>query len=336
MIEPEELALSEAEVKTEPSIKPTQYWNSSVYGPLLNQQHLNKTLKRNVWKCEIKSMLSGFMEDINSYQHDLKFKVSGKILNSSTYVLKTKTHRIIDSSLAAQEDIQEAQQIPMLQEEEVADEDFIEYEDIDDDREDSYDDEAELYEAFSELEAHNLLSKEQKQAFTEEKVNRLLSLDTKDLYKTLQQKSCILEAPPKLLYKRVQLKDLSTALTEVLKNKEHLTTVRQIKQRPPIDKAKMPFLPEKLIANAEKKRAHFENRITHFYDNLKEFYSEDPVPFLKLIREPNVDALVEAVLCVLHLINHNKIEIWKSYREGEETIEESLENSGENIYLTPL
>ncbi|MHA1150173.1 MAG: hypothetical protein ACTSR8_18230 [Promethearchaeota archaeon] len=323
-------------IKQELPVNTFNFWKSSVYSPLLNKQSLNKTLKRNIWKCEISSMLNGFIEDIDDYKRDLKFKVSGKILNSSTYVLKTKTHKIIDSSLETQEDIQETQQQDILQEEEVGDEDFIDYEESEDNNYRDYDDEEELFAAFSELEAQNLLSQEQKKAFKEEKIDYFLNLDIKELYNTLQQKTCILKTPPKILYKRIQLKDLSTALTDVLKNKENIKAIRKGTKKQPINKNKLPFLPEKLIVNAEKKRADFENRITQFYENLKAKYQDVPIPFLKMISEPSVNALVEAVLCVLHLVNHKKLELWCSYKEGEIFEQNGLENSGQNIYITPL
>ena len=66
-------------------------------------------MKRNVWSYELKSLLKEFIDDVHELKQNLKFKVSGKILDSSTYVLKTKTNTIINSSMETHEELKEVQ-----------------------------------------------------------------------------------------------------------------------------------------------------------------------------------------------------------------------------------
>ncbi|TFF87344.1 MAG: hypothetical protein EU548_10445 [Promethearchaeota archaeon] len=320
-----------------PSQKPktsdlsSNFWTSSPYSSLLHQRSLKRSLKRNIWGCQLKSMLKTYMEDMDQLRYNLKFKVSGKILNSSTYVLKRKTHTIIDSSLEAQEEIEEIQEPDLLEEEEVEDEAFFEG-----DEGECYDEEAELFEAFSELESQGLLSEEQQEAFKKEKINRILELEPEKLEEKIQQQSALLQAPPKILYKKVQLQDLADALNEVLKNKDQIAK-KPSKEKKIYDKSEMPFLPEKLIANAEKKRADFKNRIDGFFKSLQEEFKGEPLPFLSLVPDRSVKALVESVLCLLHLINHKKIQLWQSYVQDEDDAEDMYsENDGKTIYISPL
>ncbi len=292
------------------------YLQSNNYSTLLNHQALTKSVKRNLWGYELKSMLRGFIDDINDFKQNIKFKVSGKILDSSTYVLKTKTSTIINASLETQEDIMETQANEINEED-----NLILSED--------YDEEGELFEAFAELESKNLLSEKEKELLKEEKIKRVLKLDVSDLNEEIKNRIEKLNNPPKLIYKKVELKDLADALNNVFKRKD--ITSRAKKNRDHIlDKSKLPLLPENFIANAEKKRANFENRINEFYETLKKQYKDkgEPIQFLKLVRQPTAKALVEALLCILHLINHKKIELWKQ--------EDFSENSGQNLFLSPL
>ncbi|TFG25344.1 MAG: hypothetical protein EU529_01320 [Promethearchaeota archaeon] len=290
------------------------YLQSNNYSPLLNHQALTKSVKRNLWSYELKSMLRGFIDDIDDFKQNIKFKVSGKILDSSTYVLKTKTSTIINASLETQEDIKDTQATELNEEDNII---FSE----------DYDEEGELFEAFAELESKNLLTEKEKELLKEEKIKRALKLNVSDLNEEIKNRIEKLNTPPKLIYKKVELKDLADALNNVLKRKD--TTSRVKKNRDHIlDKSKLPLLPENFIANAEKKRANFENRINEFYETLNKQYKGEPIQFLKLVRQPTVKALVEALLCILHLINHKKIELWKQ--------EDFSENSGQNLFLSPL
>ncbi|MFX0187956.1 MAG: hypothetical protein ACFE8A_09480 [Candidatus Hodarchaeota archaeon] len=295
------------------------YLQSNSYSPLLNYQALVKSIRRDVWSYELKSMLRGFINDIHELKQNLKFKVSGKILGSSTYVLKTKTNTIINTSLETQDDIKEAQ--------------AIESKENDDNLFESYDEEGELFDAFVELESENLLSEEQKVLLKEEKIKRALNLDVSELNHKIRNKTNRLNNPPKLIYKKVELKDLADALNDVLKRKS--TNIKKKKKL--IDSSKLPYLPEKFIANQEKKRANFENRIKIFYETLKNQYEGEPIQFLRLVSQPTPRALVETLLCVLHLINHKKIELWKQYNEENGKLKENFsENSGQNLFLSPI
>ena len=298
-------------------ISQNDYLQSSNYSPLLNYQALIKSVKRNVWNYELKSMLRGFINDIHDLKQNLKFKVSGKILDSSTYVLKTKTSTIINASLETQEDIKETQTTEL----EANNNDILS---------EGYDEEGELFEAFAELESKNLLTEIEKELLKEEKIKRALNLDVSDVNEKIKNKIEKLNTPPKLIYKKVELRDLADDLSNVFKRKD---TTRSVKKNRDIfiDKSKLPLLPENFIANAEKKRANFENRIIEFYETLKKQYKGEPIQFLKLVGQPTVKALVEALLCILHLINHKKIELWKQYNE-----EDLSENSGQNLFLSPF
>jgi len=299
----------------------------------LNRQELSKSLKRNLWGYELKSMLNEFIDNISEIKQNQKFKVSGKILNSSTYILKRKTNRIINSSLETQDDIKEAQFIEN-EENDIISEEFIEgYEGNDQD----YDEEAELYEAFAALESENLLTEDQKALFKEEKINRALNLDVSEINRILKNKIHLLEAPPKLIYKKVELKDLADALNNILKSGNKIKEINKIKKKKKIDNTKLPFLPENFIANAKQKRADFEKRINYFYDSLKSQYNGEPISFLHLVAQPSAKALVDTLLIILHLINHKKVEIWKSYVEKNSELKEfNSENNGTSIYLSPL
>ena len=293
------------------------YLQSNIYSPLLNYQALTKSVKRNVWSYELKSMLRGFINDIHDLKQNLKFKVSGKILDSSTYVLKTKTSTIINASLETQEDIKETQATEL----ETNNNDILS---------EGYDEEGELFEAFAELESKNLLNEIEKELLKEEKIKRALNLDVSDLNERIKNKIEKLNTPPKLIYKKVELKDLADALNNVFKKKDTTNSVKKNRDIL-IDKSKLPLLPENFIANAKNKRANFENRIIEFYETLKKQYKGEPIQFLKLVGQPTAKALVEALLCILHLINHKKIELWKQYNE-----EDLSENSGQNLFLSPF
>lgn len=314
------------------SIQPqfqSKYWQGSSYSPLLNQNGLIKSLKRDIWKYELKSMLNGFIDDMGEYQQNIKFKVSGKILDSSAYVLKRKSNNVIHNSLETQEDIKEAQVIEPVDDNLIEDEggDFEEYDEDD-----------EIYEAFCELNAQNLLDNEQWAALQEEKVNRVLDLEASELNKRLREnKSCLINLRPKVIYKKMELKDLSEAFNDALNIKNIEDITQKAKHTEKIKKEDLPFLPENFIANAEQKRANFEKRIDNFYDSLKNHYNNEPISFLSLVTQPSVKGLVDTLLIILHLINFKKIEIWKSFIEnGEELREFSSENSGQNIFLSPL
>ncbi|MFX1393389.1 MAG: hypothetical protein ACFFAH_07425 [Promethearchaeota archaeon] len=298
------------------------YLQSNNYSPLLNYQALVKSVNRNVWGYELKSMLRHALDDIHELKQNLKFKVSGKILGSSTYVLKTKTNKIINTSIETQEDIREIQKTDFNEN----NNNNIEY----------YDDESELFEAFAELESNNLLSEEEKRLLKEEKIKRALDLDIIELNHKIKNKTSKLNNPPKLIYKKVELKDLADALTEVLKAKDTSSNILKPKKKL-IDNSKLTFLPEKLITDYEQKRANFEKRISLFYKTLKIQYKGEPIQFLKLVSKPTPRALVEALLCVLHLINHKKIELWKQYNKNNGSLKENVsENSGQNLFLSPI
>ena len=314
------------------SIQPqsqSKYWQGSNYSPLLNQQGLMKTLKRDIWKYELKSMLNGFIDDMGDYQQNIKFKVSGKILDTSAYVLKRKSNTVINHSLETQEDIKEAQII------EPANDDMLEEEGEDFEE---YNDEDEIYEAFCELDAQNLLDNEQWAALQEVKVKRVLNLELSDLNKRLRdKKSSLINLRPKIIYKKMELKDLADAFNDAIKTKNIEDLEEKVKQKKVVKKEDLPFLPENFIANAEQKRANFENRIENFYNSLKDQYKDKPISFLGLVTQPTVKALVDTLLIILHLINQKRIDVWKSFiEEGEELIEFTSENSGQKIYLSPL
>jgi len=298
------------------------YLQSNNYSSLLNYQSLVKSVKRNVWSYELKSMLRHALDDIHELKQNLKFKVSGKILGSSTYVLKTKTNTIINTSIETQEDIKEAQGNDFKEN----NSNILEF----------YDEEGELFDAFAELESNNLLSEEEKMLLKEEKIKRALTLDITELNQKIKNKTNQLNSPPELIYKKVELKDLADALNEVLKTKDATSKIIKPKKKI-IDSSKLTFLPEKLITDYEQKRANFEKRINIFYKTLKIQYKGEPIQFLKLVSQPTPRALVETLLCVLHLINHKKIELWKQYNKKYGSLRENIsENSGQNLFLSPI
>jgi hypothetical protein len=302
------------------------YWQNNSYSPLLNQQALLKGLKRNLWKYELKSMLNGFINDISEFKQELKFRVSGKILNSSTYVLKRKSNTVINNSLETQEDIRDTQII----------ETGTENLNVEDIPNEEYDDEQELFKVFAELEGNKLLNEDQLASFKEEKLKRILNLEISELNNLIKDKINLLQIYSKPIYKKIEFKDLSESLHKVLKAKATEITSRKPESKK-IDKSKLPFLPESLIANAEKKRLNFESRIKDFYENLKSLYSDEPVLFLDLIHEPTAKALVNTLLIVLHLINQKKIELWKKCDQIDGHLNESdSENTGQTIFISPL
>ncbi len=271
-------------------------------------------------------MLDGFMNDIGEYKQNLKFKISGKILDSSAWMLKRKSNTVINYSLEAQEDIKQAKIIEPV-------EDILLEEDEGDF--DDYDDEDELYDAFCELDAQNLLDNEQWAAFQEEKVSRVLDLELPELNKRLKdKKDAFINLRPKVIYRKLDINDLSHALNDVLSKKN---IEKQAKTHCPIKLEDLPFLPENFIANAEEKRASFENRIEIFHNALVDRYNNKPISFLSMVPQPTAKALVDTVLIILHLINLKKIEIWKSFiEEGQGVKELEVKNNGQNIYLSPL
>ena len=302
------------EDKQKPQILKLNSFQSANYDSLLNQRALIKSVKRNVWSYELKSMLKEFITDVHELKQNLKFKISGKILDSSTYVLKTKTNTIINTSIATREDINE------LQAEKTA---CNTHSNDDND-------------SINDLKNKKCLEESENNISREERVNQALNLNVSDLNKRIKGRINRLDVPPKLIYKKVGLNDLADALNEVLNKKDTIKQIRDSRKKQ-IDKSKLPFLPNNLIASAEKKRANFENRISEFVKNLKNRYSGNPIPFLKLIKQPTPQAIVEALLCVLHLINHKKIELWKVCNEDNNSMNEDLaENSGQNLFLSPI
>ena len=294
--------------QTKSQILKSNPWQTANYNSLLNHQGLLKSVKRNVWSYELKSLLKEFIDDIPDLKQNLKFKVSGKILDSSTYVLKTKTNTIINSTVETNEDLKEAKT------------DNLENIQRDNDNNEIYD---------------SLNKKKEDKLSREERVNQALNLDISDLNTRISSKIKQLNVPPKLIYKKIGLKDLADALNDVLNKKTTAKQIRKPKDKL-IDKSKLPFLPENLIASAEKKRANFEDRITEFINNLKKQYTNKPISFLKLINQPTPQSIVEALLCVLHLINHKKIELWKICNEDDNNLNENMpENSGRNLFLSP-
>ncbi len=307
------------------------YWQNDSYSPLLNKMELTKSLKRNLWSYELNNMLNGFMANIKNFKQDLKFKLSGKILGTSTYVLKTKSNKIINYSIETQEDINEIQN-----EESISQEDILELEGA---LIEEYDDDEEIFQAFSELATEKKLTGEQLTSFKEAKIDRILNLDISELNKKINKKKKInlLPVQPKVIYKKLELKDFAEALNDVLKAKDiHIDKIKARKEKK-LEKSDLPFLPENFIINAEKKRANFEKRINIFHENLKKMYEDDPISFLDLVSEPSVKELVDTLLIILHLINHKKIEIWKSFIEESDNLNDShLENNGHNIYISPI
>jgi len=248
------------------------------------------------------------------------------------YILKTKSNRVINSSLETQEEIEEAQKVKIEEENDDLNEDHITSEDIYED----YDDEAELFEAFSELEAKDKLTKEQIAAFKEEKVKRILNLELSELTKQINNKISSLQIYSKPIYKKIDLKDVAEVLNGVLTSRSKAIKKQSSKPKK-IDKSKLPFLPENLIVNAEKKRMHFENRVQAFYNELKDLYVEEPLSFLDLIEEATVKALVDTLLIVLHLINQKKIQLWKKDDENNKSIKEEIsENNGQGVFISPI
>ena len=326
-----------------------KYWKSNSYSKLLNKQELKKAARRDLWQLQVKQMLGGFMKNMHELNQALKFKMSGKVLNSSTYLLKSKTHSIINSSEETQEEIDEAQQPeepPFMQLEGqglcpadaqmMYGEEMI-GEDCNLPLDEEICNEEEIFEAFEELKQDNLLNEEQIEAFQKAKVEHLLNLDSHKLTEKIEKWKKLIEPPLNFIYKKVQFQDLVNALNEVLNKPKKKKKKKKKKQ---IDKSKIPFLPDNFISKAEEKRQNFESRIDEFYDHLEMRFTNEPLGFLQLVKETNQEinakAIVNTLLIVLHLINHKRIELWKSYiKENDQLKERTSENDGSNIYLSP-
>ncbi len=325
------------------SIDKKDIWNGYTYSPLLNQDQLVKAARRNLWKYELNELLNDF--DINDLNQEMKFRLSGKILNASTYLLKAKSTSVIDRSMEAQEDIKEAQlkkesQLD-LNSEVVSDESLgipIELKQEGEIPEiicSEYNEDQELYEAFQELENGDLLTAEQKNNFEKEKVNRVLNLEISELDKKLKARLHLIQTPLKVVYKRLELGDLAKDLSVFLKTSEIGSSIKAFDEECGTS-AQLPFLPENFIANAEKKREDFECRMKKFFETLKNQYNGEPISFLKLVAHPTIKALVESLLIVLHLVNSKSIELWQiaNRKDSSNAGENAFENSGTSIFLT--
>lgn len=81
------------------------------YNLLLNELSLKKIIRRNIWNCHLDTMLTNYINDIKQEKEEINFRKSGKILFSSSYLLKAKTKRIINDSLDTQDSIEEIEEI---------------------------------------------------------------------------------------------------------------------------------------------------------------------------------------------------------------------------------
>ena len=81
------------------------------YNLLLNEMSLKKIIRRNIWNCHLDSMLTNYIKDVKQEKEEINFRKSGKILFSSSYLLKAKTKRIINDSLDTQDSIEEMEEI---------------------------------------------------------------------------------------------------------------------------------------------------------------------------------------------------------------------------------
>ena len=81
------------------------------YNLLLNELSLKKIIRRNIWNCHLDTMLTNYLNDIKQEKEEINFRKSGKILFSSSYLLKAKTKRIINDSLDTQDSIEEIEEI---------------------------------------------------------------------------------------------------------------------------------------------------------------------------------------------------------------------------------
>ena len=294
------------------------------YDSFLNTQALFKSVKQNVWKYELRSILGNFLQDLKVLEQTIKFKLSGKILNSSAYVLKTKTSIIINNSLETKENIEKIQEIN-----EIHDSITNYIKDLDD-----YE---ELFESIVEPEEYDLLNEEKKEELKQERLRRLLNLEPEKLNKKIEGLIVNLNVPPKLFYKRVEIKDLNNALTEILHGEHNNNKIINSRKKK-IDKENLTFLPQKFINNTKNKNSDFKTKVKDFYEKLKNQYKGEPIQFLKLIHQATVKELIDALLCTLYLINQKKIEIWKQFNNLNKNFNENYsENSEQNlIFLSPL
>jgi len=81
------------------------------YNLLLNELSLKKIIRRNIWNCHLDTMLTNYINDIKQEKEEINFRKSGKILFSSSYLLKAKTKHIINDSLDTQDSIEEIEEI---------------------------------------------------------------------------------------------------------------------------------------------------------------------------------------------------------------------------------
>jgi len=290
------------------------------YDFFFNNHALFKAVKQNVWKYELRSILGNFLQDLKELEQTIKFKLSGKILNSSAYALKTKTNIIINNSLETKENIKKIQEIN-----EIHDSITNYIKDLDGDEE--------LFESIVEPEEYDLLNEEEKERLNQERIKKILNLEPEKLNKILDGRIDNLNVPPKLFYKKIEIKDLTNALTELL-NREDCTNKTINSRKKKIDKENLSFLPKKFINNTKNKNLDFKIKVKDFYENLKNQYKGEPIQFLKLIPQATVKDLIDALLCVLYLINQKKIEIWKQSNNLNANFNENNEQN--LIFLSPL
>jgi hypothetical protein len=284
-------------------------WN---YDLLLNDLSLKRIIQRDIWNCRIDSMLENYISDVNKDKKDINFRKSGKILYSSSYLLKNKTKLIINDSLSAQEDMEEIEQSIFKS---APEEDFEFDEDLYES--DEYTDTGEL----------------------KKRINRinLNKLSLNELNQKITNREIALKSPKKLAYKKIGLNDLASALTDVMKLKERTKVVRKIVQR---DINDMDFLPKNLIKNQIEKRESLTVRIEKFYNKLTKVYENEPISFLDLIEKPSIQELIDTILYLLHLCTKKKIHIWQDVNQiRTEKSDESENNNGyslNNIYISPI
>lgn len=274
------------------------------YDLLLNDMSMNKIIKRDIWRCEIDTMLSNYVKDVDEKKEPINFRRSGKILFSSSYLLKTKTKLIVSDSISTQEDIEEVENL----------EECEYYDDV-------YDSD---YTEGSENKLENRINKLQ-----------LKKLSLKTLNEKISNREITLKSPKNLIYKKIDLNDLALALNDVMKLKNKSKSIKKsVKET----QKQIDFLPKSLIQNKLEKRESLSVRINNFYDKLVSNYKDEPLSFIHLIGKPTRQNLINTLIYILHLSTKKKINIWQdlNYFKSDNVEEEDNAHTVNCIYISPI
>lgn len=309
-----------------------QSQKSADLGLLLNHEKLSSIISDNPWEINIKATLDTFQRRI--YQNsEIKFRIGGRILYSTSQLINAKSTSIIHDSQQAQDD---------LLEQEVSPEDFEDFDEFQDDLS------GETVEDLNSIlgGANNLFGFNVSEANYEEKIQNYLKSRNEELAQNVSTSAFFhedregkrfLSSPMRKVYKKIEFAELGTALIKSFHRQIRSANLKKNKLNPNIGIGNI--LPENILKKAEEQRALVEEQIQKLLDRVYEKFSNDePVSFLSLLLSPDAEGIVRTLLYLLQLVNRKKLEIWQqvesdanlSSSEGEDP-----EDSGMNIFITP-